>query len=189
MRYIIIVFLGLFLSNVNAAFNDDCLIYTIEFERKSCELSKPIKASEIKGDYSEYYDIDFNTSQLAVKNSFNGWEFISCRKDRFDHSKFCAIKKSNLIVSIFNGKSGILVGGNHFPGKKSAIKIDNKQSFIGKEGEFKNENSIISQLIKGDMAYTRYIEWPYNYHIDDEISLVGFNEAYQELKKRYAALR
>lgn len=189
MRYIVIVFFVLFFSDVYAAFDDDCSIYTVEFERKSCKFSKPPEVSEIKEDYSKPYDIDFNDSQLAVKNGVNGWEFISCNKDRFDQSKFCAIKKSSLMVSIFNGRSGILVGGNHFPGKKSAIKIDNKQSFTGKEGEFNNQNSIISQLLKGDVVYTRYIEWPYSYNVNDEISLDGFNEAYQELKKRYAALK
>lgn len=118
----------------------------------------------------------------------NGWAFIKCEKDRFNNSKYCGMINKDLLVSIYNGKFGILVGGSHYPRSRSALKFDNGKTYYGYEGEFKNETIFLNLLLNGKTAYTRYMEWPYQVNIDNEISLDGFSEAYQELKNRYSKL-
>lgn len=118
----------------------------------------------------------------------DGWRFIKCEKDRFNGTKFCGMENKDLLVSIHNGKFGILIGSNHYPRSRSALKIDNGKTYYGYEGEFKNEAIFLNLLLNGKTAYTRYMGWPYQLNIDNEISLDGFSEAYQDLKNRYSKL-
>lgn len=119
----------------------------------------------------------------------NGWERGSCYKDKFDNTKICAMHNNDLMVSIYNSNISIYVGAEHFPRKSSAIKVDSNKTLYGVEGIFKNNNLILNQLMKGKVAYTRYVRWPYEYNVDSEISLDGFTEAYEDLRMRYSQLK
>lgn len=176
----IVIALGLIFTQ--CAFADiakGCSNKLDKYESLVCEMT----SSDFQNEDSENEIVS-----LPIKN-LNSWENIICTKDKFNASKLCTLSNSSLMISIYNGKKGILVGQKHFPHKSSAIKIDNGTTFYGKEGVFKNEDKIISELLKGKTVYTRYVEWPYTYNVDDEISLNEFNKAYQKLKSNYDDLK
>ncbi|MCU4539641.1 hypothetical protein KTJ16_00405 [Acinetobacter bereziniae] len=156
-------------------------IYVLKDEHGNALLSNSEKFDE---KLKQIRVISYPESELYK----DGWRFIKCEKDRFNNSKYCGMINKDLLVSIYNGKFGILIGGNHYPRSRSALKFDNGKTYYGYEGEFKNEAIFLNLLLNGKTAYTRYMEWPYQLNIDNEISLDGFSEAYQELKNRYSKL-
>lgn len=156
-------------------------IYVLKDENGNALLSNSDKFDE---KLKQLKVISYPESELYK----DGWRFIKCEKDRFNGTKFCGMENKDLLVSIYNGKLGILIGSNHYPRSRSALKIDNGKTYYGYEGEFKNETIFLNLLLNGKTAYTRYMEWPYQLNIDNEISLDGFSEAYQELKNRYSKL-
>ncbi len=122
-------------------------------------------------------------------SSLSDWN-ITCKRDRFDGTKMCLMLKRNEDVSvmIMNGKYHVFVGRDHYPQTQSAIKIDNNATFYGYEGLFKNSLTIIEQMKKGKVVYSRYKEWPYDYNKDSEMSLLGFTRKFNEMKARYGEL-
>lgn len=117
------------------------------------------------------------------------WENAGCKVDRFNGKKSCEVRKDILYVVNLSGKTSVMIIGADYPNKQSAIKIDENATIYGVEGLFDNDQKIINQLLKGKTAYVRYVEWPYSYNKNIEIDLSGFKEAYQEMKKEYAALK
>lgn len=118
-----------------------------------------------------------------------GWRY-SCDKDRFNGVKSCYLTKMNsdVMVGIYNGQSTVYVGQDHYPGKKSAIKIDNNETIYGFEGTSQNPKKVIEQMKNGKVAYTRYVEWPYEYNHDYHVDLTGFAEKYDEMLEAYKKL-
>lgn len=145
-----------------------------------------------QGSYSHPDNIDIIASpslqtSLSAQDD-NIWYIFKCKKDRFNGTKYCAMSKDNLMVSIYQGIPSVFVGTGHFPRRQSAIKIDNNKTIYGNEGSFQNDQAIINQMIKGETAYIRYVEWPYDFNKDEEIPLDGFVDAYNELKRKYKEL-
>lgn len=165
------------------------LIYssTLSFSIFASDRLEQLSKNLANSTYNESDLIQGVTLNVSLKDT-DQWNIIKCQKDRFNGSKFCAMSKNSLLVSIYNGHPSILVGSEHFPRKSTAIKIDGGKTFYGSEGSFDNQRTIIDLLSKGKIVYTRYVQWPYEYNVDDEISLDGFNEAYKELKRRYSEL-
>ncbi|EPW3466519.1 hypothetical protein ACWJ7M_003525 [Acinetobacter baumannii] len=127
-----------------------------------------------------------NNSLLKLNNE---WNYGSCYKDRFNGAKICSIHNKNIMVAIINGEQKIYIGSNHYPGKKTAVKIDNGITYYGKEGYFNNSKVIIDEMKKGNIIYTRYVKWPYEYNVDSEISLIGFTNALNNLRQRYCEIK
>lgn len=126
------------------------------------------------------------------QKDINGWQIIKCNKDKFNNIKNCILSKANLMVSIDDGKTSIFISGGdygHYPNSQSAIKIDENNTIYGIEGSFSNNLKIINQMLKGDMVFTRYKDWPNDFNNDLEISLNGFTEAYDALRKKYSLLK
>lgn len=117
------------------------------------------------------------------------WNY-ACSKDKFDGKKSCSLNKSHsdVMVSIFDGRHSVYVGRNHYPGSKSAIKIDGNTPIYGHEGSSDTPKKLIEQMKKGKVAYTRYREWPYDYNQDGEVDLTGFAEKYNEMLEKYREL-
>lgn len=116
----------------------------------------------------------------------NKWENAGCKVDRFDGKKTCEVRNDRLYVVNLSGKNIVMIIGADFPNKQSAIKIDNNPTIYGTEGQFKNNQNIIKQLLKGNKVYLRYVQWPYLHNQDLEIDLFGFKQAYEEMMREYA---
>lgn len=120
---------------------------------------------------------------------FNPW-YIHCELKKFDNTKICSmtIQFDALKIYLINGKYSVTVGSNHYPRSQGGLRIDNSSAIYGYEGELPKPLSIIENLKKGKVAYTRYQEWPYQRNIDSEISLDGFTDRFNEMLKRYKEL-
>lgn len=118
----------------------------------------------------------------------NKWETV-CNVDRFNGQKMCETRRDRLYVVILNGRKHVWIIGADYPSKQSAIKIDTNKTIFGTEGKFLNNSIIINQLLNGNTANIRYVQWPYRYNVDDEIDLNGFRSAYEEMLKEYAKLK
>lgn len=117
------------------------------------------------------------------------WSDISCKKDKFDDTKFCYFAQGPITAYIGQAGAGVFIVGDHYPKSKSAVKIDNNPAIYGVEGSFGlSASKIIEQMKKGLSIYTRYRKWPNDYNIDNEYSLKGFTYQFEQMKKRYSQL-
>lgn len=135
-----------------------------------------------------YKEIEIPRTSIEYSIDRDQWESGRCDKDRFTGAKLCEIRNRNLTVVKRNGVILVFVLGSDYPGKNAAIKIDNNKTFYGKEGVFNETSQIISQMSKGNIAYTRAIKWPYLNPSDNEVDLTGFKEAYSKMLKEYSAI-
>ncbi len=115
------------------------------------------------------------------------WSFY-CKKDNFNGSKSCTMSSGSLMVALINGGQHVYVGRNHYPRSQSAIKVDGNQTIRGDEGVSQSPQKVINQLRSGKVAYTRYVEWPYNYNADGEVDLSNFNQKYNDMLEKYRNL-
>lgn len=149
-------------------------------ERLSETLSNPT--------YSSSDLLESNVMNVALRSD-DEWYFSECKKDRFEGDKQCSMSKSGIVVLILNGKTFIMIGGEHFPRSHSAIRIDNNKTEYGIEGIFGNNNRILNQMLRGNVLDFRFVEWPRNYNVDNSIELKGFTDAYHNLKTKYQVLK
>lgn len=115
------------------------------------------------------------------------WYFV-CERDKFNNSRICTLSKDDVMVMVRDGKYSVLVGGNHFPRSKSAIKIDNNATIYGDEGISQTPKKVIEQLKQGKKVFTRYQEWPYQFNRDGETDLTGFSEEFEKMLEQYNQL-
>lgn len=162
----------------NPETKDQAILYYGSSNRTYKDFEEDIKSKSERG-----------ASVHEYNSSFDDWH-ITCKRDRFDGTKMCLMLKRNEDVSvmIMNGKYHVFVGRDHYPRTQSAIKIDNNATIYGYEGVFKNSPEIIEQMKRGRVVYSRYKEWPYDYNKDNEMSLLGFTEKYNEMRAKYREL-
>ena len=121
-----------------------------------------------------------------------GWR-LECRHDAIYDRKSCNIERSSLYVFLSRSKGvihpmvSIIHGGKDaFPGRTNALRVDNlpphtvvtETHWSGPQAQ-----SIINQLLKGQMVCTRLIVWPYGSAFDDEIPLDGFASGLAQLQQ------
>ena len=112
----------------------------------------------------------------------NSWS-IRCKKDAMSDRKSCSVSRRKLFIDVEPGKVAFLyVGVDHFPGKSTALRVDDKKPVVGtqgSDGDFSNGQvaTILKQLAKGTSVTTRYYQWPYERAEDESFELTGFNEA------------
>ena len=130
-----------------------------------------------------------STISKSIDDILFGWSY-SCKKDKFNGSKSCYLHRANsdLMVGIYNGQHSVYVGRDHYPRSQSVIKIDSNTPIYGYEGSSSTPQKAIEQMKRGKIAYTRYKEWPYDYHQDGEVDLTGFTEKYNEMMEEYKKL-
>jgi len=114
----------------------------------------------------------------------------SCKRDRFDNVRECTLYRlgGQIVVGLSNGRYSVLIGANHFPNSKSALKIDGNATLYGLDGILNNPNKAIEQLKIGRVAYTRFQEWPKQSNKDNEESLEGFMDAFNQMLIEYKKL-
>lgn len=127
------------------------------------------------------------TSANDLNDYKNTWS-VSCQVDAMTDKKKCTLHRRDLVVMLESGKVVFLyVGDEHFPGKQTAIRIDDKKPHIGKQGsdgDFTGGQvrTIVQQLTKGKSVITRFYQWPEDFARDDTFELTGFNEALEYAK-------
>lgn len=152
------------------------------------QLSKTLS----QGSYQQDSELDSPVVNIRLrtqqpKNPLYEW-VVNCSKDRFDNTKRCYLERKDLAVILVNGNYYILIGTNHYPRSKSALKIDNNKTLYGTEGIISSSKIAIEQMKRGGVAYTRYREWPYDFNRDDDVDLSGFREGLREMQQQYSKL-
>lgn len=142
--------------------------------------------------YSDFNKTEANTYKYSKEIDallYPEWSY-SCNRDRFDNSKSCYMRNNDIGILLLNGSYAVSVGRDHYPRSKASLKIDNNPTLQANEGMFtQNAIAIINQLKKGQVAYTRYYEWPYQHsRIDRESKLNGFTKTFNEMLETYKKL-
>lgn len=132
-------------------------------------------SGSIQGDKSSTLD---TIKDLNLTNWSTG-----CKVDGMEDTHWCYIRKKDFMAGVHkNGSSFIVIGRDHFPKSKVAIRIDQQTPIsANSEDGFTREqvNQIIEQLKTGGKALTRYQEWPYEKSKDYALDLYGFAEAWE----------
>ncbi|ENW95976.1 hypothetical protein [Acinetobacter sp. NIPH 298] len=149
------------------------------------QIAKTLSGDPIK----DYGEIVLSKTSIELAPSENEWELGQCGKDKFTGVKICEIRNNNLTVIKQNGRILVFVVGSDYPNRNAALKIDSNKTFYGREGVFNETSQIVTQLSKGQIAYTRAIKWPYLSPRDNEVDLTGFKDAYEQMLKEYASIR
>lgn len=183
----------------NSEYSDDLKNIDLNSKLKFSDLGKHNESNKEQFVKKEVINKETNISKVgndltqrnnnSLQTIKNEWTYGSCYKDRFNGAKICSMHNKNIMIAIINGEQNIYIGNNHYPGKKTAVKIDNGITYYGKEGYFYNSKVIIEDMKKGNVIYTRYVEWPYEYNVDSEISLIGFTKALNNLRHRYSEIK
>lgn len=120
-----------------------------------------------------------------------GWP-IECRHDAIYDTKSCTMSRGSLYVMMIKHPKGnirpsvsILHGDSAFPGRTHAMRVDSLAPHTATTDAWwsgSEATRVITQLMRGQTARTRFVAWPYGRAIDDEIPLDGFASAWQELQ-------
>lgn len=124
------------------------------------------------------------------KSSDNYWMF-GCRTDKMNDKKECSADNYYANVSILKNKHGYLlqIGYDHYPGKKVSIRI-NKDKVLNswrENGTFNYQisNNIIKSIKNNDVVYVRYVKWPYENEITNQLDVSYFKEVLRLLDTIY----
>lgn len=179
------------IASADGSFND--ALETIK-DSKYSELTNSNENILLTNKQSKYGSLTVDKKTYYPENLIHYYgnepktRLINCEKKKFDNTKICYLKEGDVWVFLINGKYSVSIGSEHYPRSQAGLRIDNSQALFGYEGDFSKPLSIIEKLKKGKFAYTRYQQWPYQYNIDGEINLEGFNEKFNEMLKSYKEL-
>ncbi|MBC3250447.1 hypothetical protein H8I91_09250 [Serratia fonticola] len=105
------------------------------------------------------------------------WSF-GCSKDAITDKKECSMY--NKEMKIYKEAKGysVVVGSEHFPGRRSYIRVGEGKASVGSDhGYFPGASGIISSITNNSKLIVRYTKWPYDYVIDTEINTSNFEQA------------
>lgn len=127
-----------------------------------------------------------STNTLDKDKYGTNWS-TRCRLDEMDDRHWCFLDRGDLTIWLTkDGTPYVLVGYDHYPGSKIAVRVDKNKPITAsaKIGFAKAQSlEIIEQLKNGQSALTRYEEWPYQIYRDSSVELFGFPQAWEILQK------
>lgn len=112
-------------------------------------------------------------------NDKSAWN-SACKTDAMTDEVTCYVSHKSFYV--FKDKSGykVLVGGEHFPGTVSYVRIGKEKPIAsGAGGAFSSSDSvnIVESMNKQSSISTRYTRWPYKSPIDENLDVKYFPQA------------
>jgi hypothetical protein len=123
------------------------------------------------------YTLYHSDGSGSVGDGDASWSF-GCSKDAITDKKECSMyNKEMKIYREANGYS-VVVGSEHFPGRRSYIRVDGGKPSVGNDhGYFPRASGVISSITNNSNIIVRYTKWPYDYVIDTEINTSNFEQA------------
>lgn len=152
---------------------------------------------QIKGGVKyEIYYADASASILAKEGGdlasleYNDKWHINCRRDAMDDRISCLANLYDLSISIVKRSSRpplyvVMIGNNHYPGSRVAIRLDDDPPIISgpvQSFAFDNPNAILSRMSTAKTITTRYQKWPNQWNVDNKWNLYGFDVVMRYLK-------
>ena len=160
------------------------------------EQGQIIEHGAINGVKYRVYYTDGSGSFLGKKGGTLDWtEYqenwrVGCRKDAMSDEVSCSASVHDLHLSIVNWRGGkflyvAIIGSNHYPGSKVAIRFDRETPILGGRINgyaFENAETIMARLAKAETVTTRYQKWPYRAPVDRTWEVYGAKEVIDYLK-------
>lgn len=118
------------------------------------------------------------------------WGF-GCDIDKMNDNKECFVSNNKSNVDIYKNKNGYMlqIGWDHYPDRSVSIRINkNKQQKSWREDgtfNYKISKDIIKSIRNNDEVYVRYVKWPYDNEITNQLDVSSFNEAIKLLNIIY----
>ncbi|WP_111860460.1 hypothetical protein [Acinetobacter sp. CFCC 10889] len=125
----------------------------------------------------------------AMENKLLGrasWK-IKCQYKAFDDMKACVMSKGPISILHLNNQYIVNIGEKHEKNSQAYIRIDQADTLQEREGLFRNGNSLIGQMKRGNFAFTRF-QQSKNQQIENKISLTGFTDAFNDMEAQFARL-
>jgi len=152
---------------------------------------------QIKGGVKyEIYYADASALILAKEGGhlasleYNDKWHIRCNKDAMDDQISCSAHVYDLSISIVKRSPRsplyvVMIGHNHYPGSRVAIRLDDDPPIISGPSQpfaFDNPNVILSRMASAKVVTTRYQKWPNSWNVDNKWNLYGFDVVMRYLK-------
>lgn len=123
---------------------------------------------------------------LTKLTADNHWS-VACDRDAMTDRITCSLRRGDFAVYVGpTGKPSVSVGVENFPGKPISVRLGNEKpiSSNARNGNFDLSSSqkIVSNLSKYESFKTRFMKWPYENWIDQELSSFGFEAAFEYVK-------
>jgi len=139
----------------------------------------PVERGVIEG-FAYFVDHSIRRAEFAVSPADIPW-VVKCSADSMTDQRYAQITKGNLSVTRTAKGDHVSVIGKRFPGSIAQVRIDDSPA-VGFAEAAASEGAafeIVSGLMAGGSAMTRYIEWPSKTYRDAHYSAAGFPQAYR----------
>ena len=167
----------------SAVLTDKYEIKIGNYKHKSTS-NEHFQTGNYKGVQYRFYKDGSGSFGSALISYSENWS-TSCKQDAMEDYRYCFAHKDNLYVWVFdNGKMGINIGTDHFPGTGVQLRIGcgspykaDKNGWWGVEA-----GRILQRLLKAQKVTTRYQEWPNRWDKDKTTDLFGLSVVYEYMK-------
>lgn len=113
---------------------------------------------------------------------------IKCRSKGYENNDVCIMQKGPISIIKINNIYTISQGEKHTKNSISYLQIDNNEAVMAREGLYRNAEPIIIQFKQGLMAFSRYSNQNLHETINNQISLIGFTAALNDMEAQYQQL-
>lgn len=110
---------------------------------------------------------------------------ISCRIQANDNLHFCMMRKNHITVMRLNDDYNISVGHSHAKNTLSFLKVDHHLAVSAREGLFRDANDLVIQFKQGNLLRIGYQLKGADTVQYSELSLIGFNDAFEDMQAQF----
>lgn len=166
---------------------------TCDLWAKTDDINQPvlnvIEEFKIDGVDVNIYHSDASGTIGKNYSDRSAWS-SSCKTDAMSDEVSCYVRHGSFYL--FKSKAGytILIGSDHFPGSDAYLRIGKGKPYLsGKDGAFSSGDSlkIVDSISKESSVSTRYIKWPYETPIDENLDTKYFEQAKKILELIYTS--
>lgn len=145
-------------------------------------VTSPINDAAVYEDgfyVAEYHD---GTATVALGPTYSAdrWK-IDCSVDAMADKRECSIYFKQGGPFVFYGFSSkpqsICISGHDFPGRTGQIRIDDRKPLTTDKDGCISASRVLDQMTSGTMFISRSYHWPYDYPVDERVSLFGLTKA------------
>ena len=144
-------------------------------------LADLIRVVEYSKNHEEISQLE---NRIVARSSWN----VRCWIKVFDQAKICTLQKDNITVIRLNHDYSVVIGNQPSKSPKTALRVDQHPVIYTQDGSFRNALQLIEQFKRGYYVYTRFQQTHQFEDIDQQVSLMGFQDAFRQMEKQFAQL-
>ncbi|WP_162898207.1 hypothetical protein [Acinetobacter sp. WCHAc010034] len=136
-------------------------------------------------DYQRIDDsIEKSENQLLGRASWN----IQCWVKAGEDTKICTMRKNHITVMRMNDHYSLSVGMKPAKNSITVLTVDDNSALQAREGLYRDAQPIIDQFKRGAQVKTEFKASNTAKTVMNEISLVGFTDAFNDMQQQYSRL-